>query len=488
MVGGCVRDDLLGIESKDIDIEVYGLSYEQMSKALKSAFKVNQVGQSFNVLKIDNEFDLTIPRRESKSGSGHKGFDVQADPTMTFSEAASRRDLTINAIGMRADGSIVDPFHGTEDLKAGILRAPTEAFCEDPLRVLRSMQFAARFGFTMEPRTVELCRRVRSEFSTLSPERIYMEWYKWAAKGKYPSKGLELLRQTGWIDCFPELAALQGVQQNPAWHPEGDAFDHTGLVCDAAAQLADEQQLSTQERVILLFAALCHDFGKAISTYQDSQGVWRSPLHVKKGKPIIKRFLSNMKPPNWLLENVVPLCSNHMIYQGVPRIENPTPSMLRKLSEQLEPSNINLWSLLCTADKIGRERKKKEKNASSVASFASSPFRFWLEKARKMQIDTQKPKPLLQGRDLLPWGIAAGPQMGEILKQAWEAQLDGAFTDAESAKQWLIQYLETGKEANNQGDSCLPDVSPDATVSSDADGPEDGSIQEDADGSEKRSD
>ena len=148
-VGGFVRDHILGIPSKDMDLEIYGLDYQQIANTLRPYFRVDQVGQSFSVVKIDNEIDLAIPRRERKTGVGHKAFEVVADSSMTFQEAASRRDFTINAIGMRLDGTFCDPFDGLGDLKRGILRAPTEAFCEDPLRVLRGMQFAARFGFSM---------------------------------------------------------------------------------------------------------------------------------------------------------------------------------------------------------------------------------------------------------------------------------------------------------------------------------------------------
>ena len=204
-VGGCVRDHFLGIETKDIDIEVYGLSYKQILKILKPHFHVGWVGQSFGTVKVDNEIDLSLPRTESKTGTGHTGFDVVSDPFLNPTVALSRRDFTINAIGIRIDDTVIDPFHGLDDLHKGILRAPTEAFCEDPLRVLRGMQFAARFGFEMEPQTVELCRRVLPEFETLSAERIWSEWEKWAVKGRFPGKGLQVLCDTGWIVRFPEI-------------------------------------------------------------------------------------------------------------------------------------------------------------------------------------------------------------------------------------------------------------------------------------------
>ena len=271
-VGGFVRDFVLGIPSKDIDLEIYGLTYRQIAEALRESFRIGQVGQSFSVIKVDNEIDLAIPRRERKIGVGHKAFEVIPDSSMTFREAASRRDFTINAIGMRMDGSFCDPFDGLGDLKRGILRAPTEAFCEDPLRVLRGMQFAARFGFSMEPRTIGFCRRVRDEFNTLSAERLYSEWEKWALKGNWPEKGLDILRETGWIESFPELFAMTRTPQDPLLHPEGNVWEHTRRVCVSAAKLAKTFQLSSEDRLCLMFAALLHDVGKPSTLVKNEDG------------------------------------------------------------------------------------------------------------------------------------------------------------------------------------------------------------------------
>ncbi|MDR1053981.1 MAG: hypothetical protein LBL39_07370, partial [Planctomycetaceae bacterium] len=210
-VGGFVRDILLGLSSKDVDIEVYGLTYKEILRILRHHFNVNLVGQSFGTIKVDNEIDISIPRKESKSGVGHKGFDVSCDPNLDLYSAFSRRDFTINAIGIRMDNSVYDPFGGVQDIDRKILRAPTESFCDDPLRVLRGMQFAARFGFKMEPKTVEYCKRVSDEFVTLSVERVWGEWLKWGVKGVMPSLGLFLLQETEWVQHFPEIAKLINV-------------------------------------------------------------------------------------------------------------------------------------------------------------------------------------------------------------------------------------------------------------------------------------
>ncbi|MBQ2620576.1 MAG: HD domain-containing protein [Thermoguttaceae bacterium] len=432
MVGGCVRDMLLGIESKDVDMEVYGLSYAQMAKALEGRFPINQVGQSFSVLKVGNEIDLALPRRDSKIGDGHKGFEVTADSSMTFAEAASRRDLTINAIGMRTDGTLVDPYDGAGDLKRGILRAPSDAFCEDPLRVLRAMQFAARFGFTMEAHTVELCKRVLPEFKTLSAERIFGEWLKWATKGKRPEMGLDLLVQTDWITCFPELNALRGIKQHPTFHPEGDAFEHTRLVCAQAAQIAQQDNLSHDDRAILLFAALCHDFGKPIVHSQRDCPHGIAHGHAEAGEPAIVEFLMKMKPPLWLVKNVVPICKAHMYALRATPPSAPSDANIRRLSEYVMPSNIIMWSRLVKADIWGR--------AVSDCSKLIHDIDIWVNRARELNVELRQPDPLLQGRDLIAMGIKPGPEMGKILKAAWNAQLDGEFLDHAGAVAWYKRY------------------------------------------------
>ena len=212
LVGGFVRDSLLDIPSKDVDLEVYGLNYDQIVAALSvDHASVNLVGRSFGVVKVGQMLDVSMPRRESKSGMGHKGFAIDADPTMTPHEACARRDFTINAIGMRLDGSIFDPFDGRRDLQLGVLRATSRAFQDDPLRVLRGMQFAARFGLDMEAQTAAMCREMVGEYPTLSPERIWEEWRKWAAQGRYPGKGLETCR----LPDQPGGESHQDVERRP---------------------------------------------------------------------------------------------------------------------------------------------------------------------------------------------------------------------------------------------------------------------------------
>ena len=220
LVGGCVRDSVLGLECKDYDMEVYGLSMDSIRDVLGKEYRLDFVGASFGVLKIHGlDIDIALPRVENKTSSGHKGFDVQFVPDLSYADAASRRDFTINAI-MRdpLTDEIIDPWGGMDDLKKGVIRHVSEHFAEDPLRVLRAMQFSARFDATVADDTVKLCSTLSQ--SELAQERVATEWEKLLLKGKKPSKGLRFLRDCGWVDNYPELKALIGCKQEPKWQPK----------------------------------------------------------------------------------------------------------------------------------------------------------------------------------------------------------------------------------------------------------------------------
>ena len=239
VVGGAVRDALLGLEPKDFDVEVYGISYDRLADFLSRYGRVDLVGKSFGVVKLSAvdsmSVDFSIPRRESKTGPHHRGFLATFDESITPREAASRRDFTINAIAYDPiRGEVSRFFGGREDLKNRVLRATSAAFSEDPLRVLRGMQFACRFDLTLDPATAEVCRSIVAEYATLARERIAEEFMKWAGKRGRPGRIAEYLTATGWMVHFPEIGALAGVPQDPGWHPEGDVGTHTMLVVDAA--------------------------------------------------------------------------------------------------------------------------------------------------------------------------------------------------------------------------------------------------------------
>ena len=241
LVGGCVRDELMGISPKDWDLEVYGIQPERLREILDSFGEVNVVGEAFTVYKLGSDLDVSLPRRERKTGKGHRGFVVEGDPDMSFEEACSRRDFTVNAILKDPlTDEIVDPFNGREDIDRKILRhVSSKTFAEDSLRVLRAAQFAARLEFDIAAETVEICKSI--DVTDLPKERIWGEMEKLLLQAKRPSIGLEWLYKLGVVEqIFPELQSLVGVPQEPEWHPEGNVDIHTMMVADEARKLIDD--------------------------------------------------------------------------------------------------------------------------------------------------------------------------------------------------------------------------------------------------------
>ena len=239
------------------------------------------VGEAFTVYKLGHDLDVSMPRRERKSGRGHRAFVIEGDPSMSIVEASRRRDFTINAILKDPlTDEIIDPFDGRRDIEQGVLRAVSaETFAEDSLRVLRAAQFAARFEFRVAPETVELCRGI--DLSDLPAERIWGELEKLLLRAQRPSIGIGWLHALGVLEkLFPEILALVDVPQDPEWHPEGDVFVHTRLTVDRAREMIDE--LSYARQVTVMLAALAHDFGKPATT-EFIDGRLRSRGHESAG-------------------------------------------------------------------------------------------------------------------------------------------------------------------------------------------------------------
>lgn len=453
LVGGSVRDMMLNIQPKDLDLEVYGLSTDDIIRAIQPLGKVDTVGQTFGVilLKMGKQvFDIAVPRRESKVGVGHKGFVAQPDPTMIPEEAASRRDFTINALMMDfSNDTILDFYGGVEDLDNKILRHVGPAFAEDPLRVLRGFQFVSRFDLTVDPETAELCQQLFSEYHSLPVERIWNEWLKWALKGKHPSRGLKFLRDTGWIEAYPEIKNLIDCPQNPEWHPEGDVFVHTCFVVDEAANIArreniwgdnleaskPEKQRLGYDRALLLFSALCHDFGKPKTTEwtPDRHGTpgserWRSPGHGGVGVPLLNDFLTRIGCPQSIIERAGPLVKHHLDY-----INGAARKTVRKLAANLVPATIEQLLWLIEADHSGRPPLPKQlpELAQDVARVAA-----------ELAIQASKPAKILTGHMLIQHKLVEpGPAMGKLLAHAYEQQLEGAFDNPDDALAWARNYL-----------------------------------------------
>lgn len=430
-VGGCVRDELLGLKPKDVDVEVFGLSAEEIANVLSRHGRVDSVGVSFGVLKMRNangEFDFTLPRRESKQGKGHRGFQVEVDKSMSFDEAALRRDFTVNAMGVDlVTGQLLDPHNGHRDLVNRVLRATSKYFSDDPLRPVRGMQFAARFNMTVDSSTAELCRSLRGEYKDLALERVWEEWKKWATKSVRPSAGLNFLVACGWHMLFPEVGNLFGCLQNPVWHPEGDAFVHTGFVCDEAVVVCDRENLQGDDRLVAVFAALAHDFGKPHS----SQGEWpniTSRGHPEAGVPHAEAFLYRIGAPQWLVEKVKPLVHEHMAY-----LNCPSAKAARNLAVRLEPANMRELVNLIEADHNGRPPLPKGLPDKAVRM---------LELSKQENLMGGKQKALIQGKHLLEMGEKPGPLFGVVVKEAYKAQCNGQFKDLDGGLDWLMNNLE----------------------------------------------
>ena len=287
-VGGCVRDGLLGRDNKDIDIEVHGVPVQTLECILDSLGERLTMGASFGVMGLRHyELDIAMPRSETATGRGHKDFDVFVDPFLGAEKAARRRDFTMNALMQDVlTGEILDFFGGREDMRRGLLRhVDNESFGEDPLRVLRAAQFAARFGFTVADETRALSAGM--DLSALPGERVMGELEKALLKSDKPSVFFEEMRKMRQLSVwFPELEVLIGVGQNPRFHPEGDAWIHTMQVLDEAAALRNE----AKEPLWFMLSALCHDLGKAVTT-EEKNGVLHAYGHEKAGQPLTERFL-----------------------------------------------------------------------------------------------------------------------------------------------------------------------------------------------------
>lgn len=431
IVGGFVRDFFMHKKSKDIDIEVYNISsLEQLKASLEQLGSVHEVGKSFGVLKIEldgYDFDISLPRTETKTAKGHKGFNIQTNGYLDFVTAAKRRDFTMNAIGYDVLTSrFLDPYQGQEDIKNNIIRHVNDkSFAEDPLRVLRAAQFAARFNFKLDTNTLKLCKNMVADrmLEELPKERVFEEYKKLLLKADKPSIGFEILDELGAI--FPELKSLQHVPQEKKFHPEGDVWTHTMMSLDAMAELKTGEP---KKDIMLLLAVLCHDLGKAETT-MTIDGKIRALGHENALQPTIS-LIERLSDEKTLLETIISLVKTHLLPSQLYK-QNATDSAIRRLSTRV---NINDLIILAKADHFGRTTKE--------ASEKKFPAATWLlEKAKALNVEDNKPKALLQGRDLIVMGLDPGRSFKQILEDAYEAQLDGEFFTHEQALRWLDDYL-----------------------------------------------
>ena len=431
LVGGCVRDELMGVEPKDWDLEFYGIQPEKLREILDSFGSVNVVGEAFTVFKIGSHLDVSIPRRERKIGTGHRGFAIEGDPDMSFAEACSRRDFTINAILKDPlTGEIIDPFDGQGDIERRLLKhVSSETFAEDSLRVLRAAQFAARFEFEIDPQTIEICRSI--DVTDLPKERIWGELEKLLLRSERPSIGIKWLYELGVADqIFPELASLVGVPQEPEWHPEGNVDVHTMMVADEARKLIDP--LDYPRRVAVMLGALAHDFGKPPTT-EFIDGRTRSRGHDEAGVEPTLSFLDTLgifTLDGYDVRNqVVQLVRYHLKPGEYYKAKSPVgDGAFRRLARKVEP---DLLYRVAKADSLGRnpEWLPKEKWFDAAAQ------EWFIGKVRELAIEKKAPDPILMGRHLIEMGLDPSPRFKQILDAVYELQLDGNIGSLDSAKE-----------------------------------------------------
>lgn len=466
LVGGFVRDELLGITSKDADIEVFGMASEELEKRLHELFDGNvvTVGRSFGVFKVmlggGVDVDVAIPRRESKSGKGHKDFVVEGDPTMTIEGAARRRDFTINAMYRNlANGELVDPYGGALDLANKVLKAvDPKTFVEDPLRVYRAVQFVARFGLTVEEETFELMKGMveDGELDHLPAERVTGEIKKLLLQAERPSIGFEAMRALGIIEMYyPELLVLEDTPQEPDWHPEGDVWIHTMMVVDCASRVARHassnpfEGFTDEERLQIVLGALCHDLGKPSTTaIGEKDGVQRirSLGHEEAGVEPTKLLLAKWTFGQAALEAALASAKEHlkpgMLSMTVDKgqmNEEQYVNSVRKLLKRIHPISWRILLAIAESDYRGR----------TIPGVDTEPYlagERMRQTIRTFKLDEAPTKPLISGSDLIPLGVKPGPGMGEIIKKIETARDAGEIKTREEALEMATNILKSPAE------------------------------------------
>ena len=441
IVGGWVRDHLSGRASNDIDVEVYGVPSARLKALLERIDRVDAVGESFTVYKV-GDIDVSLPRVDSKVGRGHRGFEVRGDPDLPLELAARRRDFTVNAImwdPLRDD--YVDPYGGRDDLRAKRLRVvDAETFGDDSLRVLRAMQLAARLEFDLDPATRDLCRSI--PLDDLPAERVWGELEKLLLHATRPSIGFKVARSVSIIErLFPELQALIGCEQEPAWHPEGDVWIHTLMVIDQARGRIDE--VAYPQRVTIMLGAVCHDFGKPATTaFIDGHILSRD--HEQAGVEPANAFLDRLNIHTMagfdVRSQVIGLVAHHL----TPGMWHTAPNSVgdgafRRLARKVD---LELLAILAASDCRGR-----------TGEFDCSAMDWFLERTRGLGVEHRPPDPLLRGRDLMALGMKPGPRMGALLASVYEEQLDGKVTTLDEAVAAAAGHLTDDRDTDDRESS-----------------------------------
>ncbi len=437
VVGGAARDLFIAEQSgipvdlKDVDIEVFGIEPNFLEAVLSQRWRIDVVGKAFGIIKLHGlPIDVSVPRRERKTGVGHSDFAIDADPTMTVEEAAARRDFTINAISFDPlHERWVDPYNGRQAILDKVLDPVTDRFKEDSLRVLRGMQFIARFDLTPTPRCLEMCRELSQD--NLPKERLFEEWKKLLLRGKAIKKALYFLRDIGWLERFyPELFALVGSQQHPQWHPEGDVFEHTALVVEAFTRgtFTDDE-----EKLVLGLAALCHDLGKPETavfgpTKKNPEPHWTNHNHEHHTGPA-ERFLARLTNETKLVEKVLAICRAHM-----------TPSSFYRNGADLQA--FRRLALRVPIPQLVKMLRFDQGGRGPTLPPDEQMIAWFEGEAARAGVQHEKPKPIVLGRDLIErFKYPSGPKMGQLLNTLMEKQLAGEFATKEDGLAIAAQLI-----------------------------------------------
>lgn len=426
LVGGFVRDLIMGLAPKDLDIEVHGLELERLEAVLGRFGVVDLVGKQFGVLRLHGlDADWSVPRRDSAG----RHPTIVPDPHMGIEEAARRRDLTVNAMAADPlDGTLYDPFDGQGDLGRKVLRAPDAArFVEDPLRFYRVMAFAGRLEMTPDAELCALCRDM--DLGDVARERIEEEFAKLFLKGVRPSIGLRWIQSIGRLgEILPEVAPLVGLEQEPRWHPEGDVWRHTLQTVDAAAQLRSGDR---EEDLMLMWSALCHDLGKA-GTTEFSNGRIRSPGHAELSAELTKRLMGRIVGNHQVLKGAIKLSAHHLKPHDF-AANKATARGFKRLALALAPeTNLLHVATLALADYRGRNPDSDE-----PLDIRSEECEWFIEQAENLRVQHEPEKPVLMGRHLLDV-MKPGPAMGVVLRKAYEIQLGEGVKDVEELKRRVM--------------------------------------------------
>lgn len=442
LVGGSVRDAVLGNAPKDYDIEVYGLPVEQVKELVMAFGHTREVGRSFGILKMFIEgglqIDISLPRKDSKVEPGAEGgFAYKADHTMSIKDAARRRDFTINAPA--ADpltGEIFDYFGGLKDMQDRVLRiTDPERFADEPLRVMRAMQFVGRYGMEIDPEALRIMQEIAPRMRESERSRVGEEWRKLLLRSEKPSLGLSAGMALGiFKELHPDFPRLMETPQEPEWHPEGNVWVHTMMTVDEAAKIIRREQLDSQKALPIMLAVLCHDLGKIETTYIDENGRIVSPKHEPYGKEPTRKFLSSLGMSSAVISKVVNLVAEHLVPTVLYLNENMRGSMvsagaIRKLASRLDPATIQELVMVCEADHYGRgEFPPDIREQLCLPPNVYDPGPWMLERARQVQVEDSRPPDLTRGRDWLNFGFEPGRDIGALIMLANDLRDEMSFS------------------------------------------------------------